>query len=329
MTVFPKLTPSIVSIALIMALTGTPYVFSQEHSPEVQQLRQRVQALESLVRRLVDEQDNAPTAEFVPAVLTRETESPQPAPLPAAAPAAAAPYRSTYIRELLPEIGKIGAQIGLLAGGSFNPWKLDQGGFAGGYIDLPLKRIKGGKLSYEILVGLSQSKSDFETTSQVAAVANLSAGASLADALAGAPSAPFPTKRMTRTRLRLLEVSPVLFKYSLTNLDKYRIRPYLVGGGGIFVTITNQNPLEDESALFSGTAPFDAPLIGGQISQSPELVARGIPQGQGNIDFGLSLGLGSEVRLTDTLSLGVEYRTRKIAGGGTLQSLSSKFGFHW
>ena len=116
----------------------------------------------------------------------------------------AAPYRSTYIRELLPEIGKIGAQVGLLAGGSFNPWKLDRGGFAGGYIDLPLKRIKGGKLSYEILVGLSQSKSEFETTSQVAAVANLAAGASLADALAGAPNAPFPTKRMTRTRLRLL-----------------------------------------------------------------------------------------------------------------------------
>lgn len=134
---------------------------------------------------------------------------------------------------------------------------------------------------------------------------------------------------MTRTRLRLLEVSPVLFKYTIINLDRYRIRPYIVGGGGIFVTITNQNPLEDNSALFTGTAPFDAPLLGGQISQSPELVARGIPQGQGNIDFGWTIGFGNEWRATDLLSFGMEYRSRQIAGGGSLQTLSSKFGFHW
>jgi opacity protein-like surface antigen len=327
--ILSRFVSSIVFVALVLSVP-VPTLLGQDTDPEIQELRNRIQVLEEMVLELLDQKNVSTGAEFVPAVLTRAIEPPTMPVVPRVAPQETTPtIRSNYVRELLPEIGKIGAQVGLLAGGSANPWGLNRGAYAGGYIDLPIKRVAGGKISYEILVGLSESKTEFDTTSQVAVVANLAAGASLADSLVGPPNAPFPVTRMTRTRLRLLEVSPFLFKYTITALDRYRFRPYLVAGGGMFVTITNQNPIEGQSALFTGTAPFDAPLLGGQISQSPELVARGIPQGQGNIDFGLSWAIGSEVRVTDTWSMGFEYRMRHIAGGGDLQSFSSKFGFHW
>ena len=59
-----------------------------------------------------------------------------------------------------------------------------------------------GKLSYEILGGAEprHQRPEFAITDQVAYVANLAAGASNADALAGPPAAPFPVRRKVRTR---------------------------------------------------------------------------------------------------------------------------------
>lgn len=53
-------------------------------------------------------------------------------------------------RELLPDIGHIGAQVGLFLGGAQNPFRANEGFVAGGYIDLPVKDLPqlGGKLSY-------------------------------------------------------------------------------------------------------------------------------------------------------------------------------------
>src|SRR5262245_59761719 len=62
--------------------------------------------------------------------------------------------------ELLPDVGLIGAQVGALAGPSWNPYDVGLGGQLGGYIDLPLARNRSGRLSYEILLGLSAGKSD-------------------------------------------------------------------------------------------------------------------------------------------------------------------------
>jgi len=111
--------------------------------------------------------------------------------------------------ELLPDIGLIGAQVGIAAGASWNPFEVGRGIQAAGYIDLPLARLGRGKLSYEILVGLSHARSDpFVITDPIAFVANLATGASRAAALAGPPAAPFPVRRQVRTQLRLLQVSP-------------------------------------------------------------------------------------------------------------------------
>jgi opacity protein-like surface antigen len=230
--------------------------------------------------------------------------------------------------ELLPGIGRIGAQVGLSAAASWNPFGVGQGLSAGGYIDLPLRRGAGGKLSYEILVSLSDARSEpFVITDQVAYVANLAAGFSPEAAFAGPPSAPFPVRRSVRTRLKVLQVSPFGLRYTM---DGSRVRPYATAGLDIFVALTREDPVDDESLVFPGTAPFDAPLIGGQIAQAPELAERGYLTGQGNLDFGFHAGAGLEVRVSRGLSVNLDYRFSGIGGTEQRQHLAgTSLGFHW
>jgi hypothetical protein len=234
------------------------------------------------------------------------------------------------VHELLPDLGRIGAQVGLGAGPSWNPYEVGRGLQGAGYVDLPLLRAPGGKLSYQIRIALSGAESaPFTLTDPVAYVANLAAGAAPADALAGPPRAPFPVRRRVRTRLRLLEVSPFALKYTITRLDVVRMRPYLMAGVDAVVVITRQTPERDESLVFTGSSPFDAPLIGGLVAQAPELAARGTPTGQGDIGLGFHGGGGLEIRLSRAVSLNVEYRHTRIEGGGGLHALGTGLGFHW
>jgi len=235
------------------------------------------------------------------------------------------------VHELLPDIGRIGAQVGIMGGSSWNPYGVGRGIQLGGYADLPLARVPGGKLSYEILIGLSDAESDpFLLTDPIAYVANLASGASPAAALAGPPQAPFPVRRLVRTRLRLLQVSPFGLKYTIKKLDHVRLRPYAAAGLDFAVAITRETPEQDESLEFRGTAPFDDPLIGGLVSQAAELTERGQPSGQGNMEFAFHAGGGIEVRLTRGLSLNLDYRLTGIgADGDMLHTLSSALGFHW
>ena len=190
------------------------------------------------------------------------------------------------MHELLPDIGRIGSQVGFWGGASWNPYDTGTGFTVGGFIDLPLGRAPGGKLSYEILLGFSEATSDpFVATNPIAYVANLAAGASPAAALAGPPQAPFPVRRDVTLNLRLLQISPFSLKWTFTGLGP-RFRPFLAVGGDFLVVITRVDPLADESLAFTGTSPFDDPLIGGLVAQSPELAARGVPSGQGNLELG-------------------------------------------
>ena len=264
--------------------------------------------------------------------------------------------------ELIPEIGKIGAEVGLFLSASSSPLKLGTGNFTGGYIDLPLfdrPRWLHGKVSYEILVGLTQSSTTFNTTSNVAQVANLAVldtlnptgGASnLTQAVQGTGAAPFPVTVSSQTKLRLLQVIPFALKYTPTAFERWRLRPYAVAGFGAYVTIHVQNPgkgvpssngvrqnaalpadvLTAVNALFGGKAPFGGPLVAGQISQSPELEARGLPGGHGNLDIGYQAGGGLTVRLTRTLSLGFDARYNRIAGTyGSFVTYGSRIGIHF
>jgi opacity protein-like surface antigen len=235
------------------------------------------------------------------------------------------------VHELLPDIGRIGAQVGVILGASWNPYDAGQGFQAGGFIDLPLLRAPGGKLSYEALFVLSDAESDpFTITDPIAYVANLAAGFSQAASLAGPPAAPFPVTRSVRSRLRLLQLSPFGLKYTLLRLDHLRLRPYASVGLDYVVVITRETPERDESLVFTGQPPFDAPLIAGLVAQAAELAARGNPTGQGNMEFALHAGAGLEVRLARALSLNIEYRYTAIEGpNGRLHALSSALGFHW
>ena len=246
-------------------------------------------------------------------------------------PAAGGGERGPEVHELLPDIGRIGAQAGVMAGASWNPYEVGRGIQAAGYIDLPLARVPGGKLSYELVIGLSHATSHpFTITNPLAYVANLAAGASPEAARAGPPGAPFPVVRSVRTRLRLMEISPFGLKYTVRTLDHARLRPYAAAGLDFAVVITHQTPLGDESLDLTGTAPFDDPLIGGVVSQAPELTARGTPSGQGDIELGWHAGGGLEVRVARGLSLNFDYRFLSVGGrNGRLHAVSSALGFHW
>ena len=163
-------------------------------------------------------------------------------------------------------------------------------------------------------------------------------------------AAPFPVTASTETKLRLLQVIPFALKYTPTFLDRYRLRPYAVAGFGTYVTIHVQNPargnppnlglrpganlppdvLSALKTLFSGQAPFGGPLVAGQISQSPELEARGLPGGHGNLDFGYQIGGGLAVRVTRGMSLGLDARYNRIAGtNGSFVTYGSRIGVHF
>jgi opacity protein-like surface antigen len=236
---------------------------------------------------------------------------------------------SLLVHELLPDIGRIGAQVAAFGGGSWNPYQAGRGIEAGGYIDLPLRRAPGGKISYEIFLGLSLSRSSpFTATNPVAYIANLASGASRSAALAGPPLAPFPVTRSVRTRLRLLHVSPFALKYTLTR--SMRVRPYLNLGVDVLAAFTTVEPERDESRDFGGTSPFDDPLIAGLLAQAPELSARGTPSGQGNVELGGHGAAGVELRLSAGLSLNLEYRFTGFGGtNARLHTVSSALGFHW
>jgi hypothetical protein len=216
----------------------------------------------------------------------------------------------------------------MFSGVSFNPYESGRGWDIGGYIDLPLRRLPKGRLSYEIYLNESLATSaPFTITDSVAVVANLAAGAPLAAALAGPPQAPFPVTRQVRANLHMLQVSPFGLKYTMKGTH---LSPFFGVGVDFFAVITSDIPTQNESALFNGTAPFDAALIAGLIGQAPELTARNTPTGQGNIDLGGHGEAGVEIKVVSGLSLNLEYRFTLI-GDHTerLQTVNAALGFHW
>jgi opacity protein-like surface antigen len=263
-------------------------------------------------------------------LLAPAAASPQEAPGPPP-PSSDRSAAGPEVHELLPDLGRIGSEVGILAGPSWNPYEVGRGFQLGGFVDLPLTRVPGGKLSYQILIAFSDAKSDpFVTTNSIAFVANLAAGASPADALAGPPAAPFPVRREVTTRLHLLQVSPFALKYQIQKLDHLRLRPYFGLGLDFLVAITRQDPVRDESLIFTGTAPFDAALIAALIAQAPELTDRKVPTGQGNMEIGGHAMAGVEVRVSRGLSVNLEYRLTQIgSSSGRLHALSTALGFHW
>jgi hypothetical protein len=327
---------------LAAAQNALPNAEREEMQQRIKQLEERLTLVEDTLQTLLRERAGAAPVAPLPAPAVTRT---------------APPPRETMPPELIPEIGKIGAEVGILAGGSANPFHLNGGTDVGGFIDLPLfdrPQWLHGRISYEISAGLSRSRTTFTTTSNVAQVANLAilnalypmgGTQNISDALTGTGAAPFPVTAPTVTTLKLLQVVPFSLKYTTTALDRWRFRPYALLGFGTYVTIheqsatnsgvrLNANLPPDVIALvnqiFGGQAPFGGELVAGQIAQSPELEARGLPSGHGNIDLGWMGGGGFEFRLTRSFSLGFDARWNRIAGApGALTTYGTRLGFHF
>ncbi len=109
---------------------------------EIKRLQERLDLVESKLAILLAAQE--------PAVRTQNV----------ALPPVSEPQAEVNPPELIPEIGKIGAEVGIALSGSSNPFHLNSGQDAAGFIDLPMFEPKAlhGKIGYEIRIGLSQSK---------------------------------------------------------------------------------------------------------------------------------------------------------------------------
>jgi opacity protein-like surface antigen len=138
--------------------------------------------------------------------------------------------------DLLPDIGRIGAQVAVFGAVSWNPYEVGRGAEIGSLLDLPLRRTSGGRLAYELFVGVS-----FATSGAF----NLS-------------SASFPAP--VRTRLRLVQLSPFGFKYKLQSSDSTPLRPYLNAGVDVVFSSTDILP----AASFQDPALAERGLPGSQ-----------------------------------------------------------------
>jgi hypothetical protein len=70
--------------------------------------------------------------------------------------------------------------------------------------------------------------------------------------------------------------------------------------------------------------------IGGLAPTSPQLAARGVPHGQGNVMFGGQIGGGAEFRITPKLSLGFDVRHNAMEGKDAgFNTFAFKQGLHW
>ncbi len=141
------------------------------------------------------------------ALLLTALASPVLAQPPATGPPPAGEERGGGARgiELLPEIGRIGAEVGALAGLAFLPEGFGRGWQTGGFIDLPLARTGAGRLYYEIVMALS----------------------------GGSGTGPARS-------LRVLQVAPFSLKLAFTGLDDAGLRPYLAAGVDAAVQVEDE-----------------------------------------------------------------------------------------
>jgi opacity protein-like surface antigen len=314
---------------------------------EINKLSAMVERLQAMLEPVASTRPILPNARI--GFLPDPAGSPSPSPSPAPPPAS---QGYTAPRELLPDIGHIGAELGFFVGGATNPYKDNTGFASGGYIDLPWKRVPGGKLSYEIMIGLQRSVTTQQTTSGVNALvntalnnylveANLEALPSVTDYLTG----PLPITSVVQERSKVLTVAPFELKYTVTKLGRFR--PYVVAGLGAYVWIGSDNNTQTFNAntalgslasLPVGTSTLGATLnailqgsqIGGLAPTSPQLAARGVPHGQGNVLFGGQIGGGAEIRITPKLSMGFDVRHNQVEGKDAgFNTFAFNQGLHW
>src|SRR5438094_727711 len=125
---------------------------------------------------------------------------------------------------------------------------------------------------------------------------------------------PPPSSRVEDQGTAVLELLPALGRIGAQAglLVGFSRNPYGVGSG------------------VQAAGYLDGPLLGGLVSQAPELQALGIPTGQGDVEAGFHAGGGVELRLAKGLSLNLDYRLTGVGGAShRLHAFSSGLGIHW
>ena len=344
-------------ISLMTTVVFQPEARAQSDA-RIHELEDRVRRLESMVQTLVEGRRSAGTltperANFILADLSSAPARSMVEMRDAQASEAMPPgdERKRLPQELLPNLGRIGATVSFRAGANSGPFALNTGGFFGGAIELPLALMPGGRLNYEISLGLAQTSRTVPVTSNVAQVSNLAVLTALnpnngtlniQQALSGTGDSPFPVTSSGKWRAQVLELVPFALKYNSTLLDRYRLRPYVVLGLGTYVSISNQvvsSGIRRDSTLppatlqaltaLLGPSPFGGSLIGGQVAPASQLASRGLPAGQWGIDIGLHYGTGIEYRWTNGLSVAVDARFNRVPDGLSYHTTTASWGWHF
>jgi opacity protein-like surface antigen len=343
-----------------VAVTATPSELQariEAQQRQINELTALVQKLQASLEPVASTQAFVPTRNSVIGYFGGGSPNPLPSPSPnPSAPPVEAGY--TAPRELLPDIGHIGAELGFFAGGATNPYKANKGFATGGFIDLPWKKVPGGKLSYEIMIGMQRSVTATQSTSGVNALVNAATWNWLCGAgavnctgenfptLGAYLTGPLPVTSTVEERAKVLTVAPFELKYTITKMGRFR--PYVVGGLGTYVWIgsdSNTKTFDANKSLGAYAGATVAPgltlgnlfnsllqgsQIGGLAPTSPELAARGVPHGQGNLLFGAQFGAGAEVRISPKLSIGVDFRHNQVEGrNASFNTFAFQQGLHW
>ncbi len=347
----------------------------QDDAARIRELEARVQRLEAMVQTLMaaEQSSGRPSSgRTAPGNASRPLAELNPSQQAAALPphssfmsedASAEPQTSTPApvlgwarkplpQELLPNLGKIGATVSFSSGLNSGPFALNNGGYFGGAVELPLALLPGGRLDYEIGIGLAQANRNLPVTSSVAQVANLTvlnallpnSPGNVADALQGTGAAPFAVTANANWKAQVLQLTPFVLKYDLTRLDRFRLRPYGLVGLGTYVTVSSQDvagtglrpnstlsatDLSQLSTLLGNSSAFGGSLIGGQIAPAAQLAARKLPAGQGGVDLGVHFGAGIDWRIGSLASLGFDARFNRVPDGLSYHTFAARWGLHF
>jgi hypothetical protein len=347
----------------------------QDDAARIRELEARVKRLEAMVQTLMaaEQSSGRPTSgRTAPGNASRPLAELNPSQQAAALPphsslmsedASTEPQTSTPApllgwarkplpQELLPNLGKIGATVSFTSGLNSGPFALNNGSYFGGAVELPLALLPGGRLDYEIGIGLAQANRNLPVTSSVAQVANLTVLNALlpnsvnnvSDALQGTGSAPFAVTANANWKAQVLQLTPFVLKYEVTRLDRFRLRPYGLVGLGTYVTVSSQNvagsglrtnstlsatDLSLLSTLLGISSAFGGSLIGGQIAPAAQLAARKLPAGQGGVDLGVHFGAGLDWRIGSLASLGFDARFNRVPDGLSYHTFAARWGLHF
>jgi opacity protein-like surface antigen len=188
----------------------------------------------------------------------------------------------------------MGGEFALTFGAQTGPFKMGTGWFLAGEIGLPLMDLGPGKVLGLVNIGMSNSDDNISIEPTVNALV--------------------PNALPTQTTIDLTTVAVVLgLKYKL--MAHNVVQPYILGGPGIDI-------------FFNDTEPGDLP---GAIAPQPqELIDRGFPGGQGNVELGLHVGGGIDINITEKIFIGAEGRFNWVdRENGSYGTYGGRLGFRF